>query len=376
MTNTTGYGTQAGLNGNPGSAMCVECHTVNPSDRILQVSQGGTGLTVDTTVANRGTHAVMNQQSGASNAPWGVTNSGGGFIGGFGNAPRDGGQYYRRGTTGTGANWASLATSKFQGTAANLNTVLEGGTGFAVATSDLICESCHNLVVNTANSVPDNDLLVGYYRDNQDDRLCTGCHAQDETATGRQGFHTNDELPAFAGTTARKRHHVMTGDTLTNTYYGATGVSSTMWAPSASDLLLQAWCASPYSTQTAPTALDLTTGAAILFRNACNVAGQGSRAFGSVAALGDITPTANNAINCSNCHRPHNARSTAGGFILRQGDTSKGDFAGNVGAGKFAGQTNASIYYGLRRQSDVGDYQAAKVYQEYRPLCAGCHYGY
>jgi hypothetical protein len=374
MTNTTGYGTQT-VNGNAASAMCVECHTVNPSDRILQVSQGG-GVAIDTTAVNRGTHAVMNVQSGAANAPWGVTNSGGGFVGGFGNAARDGGQYYRRGTTGTGTNWTSGATSKFQGTPAALTTVLEGGAGFAVATSDLICESCHNLVINTATG-GDNDLLVGNYDDNIDDRICTGCHSQDETPPGsRQAFHANDNLPAFAGNTVRKRHHVMTGDLLTNTLYGTTGVSSTMWAPSASDRLLAAWCATPYATLAAPAALDLTAGAAIAFRDACNVAGSGTRAYSAVAALGDITPTGAAAINCSNCHRPHNAKSASGAFILRMGDTSKGDFVGNVGSGKFNGLTNASRFYGLRRQSDVGDFTAAKVYQEYRPLCAGCHYGY
>lgn len=381
MTNTTGYGAQVGVNGNPASAMCVECHTVNPSDRILQVSGLGGPAALDTTAVNRGTHAVMNVQAGAANAPWAVTNSGGGFLGGYGPGPRDGGQYYRRGTSGGGANWASGATSKFQGTAANLNTVLEGGAGFAVATSDLVCESCHNLVINTA-TVADNDLLVGTYADNLNDGICTGCHSQDETAAGRQAFHANDNLPAFAGNTVRKRHHVMGGDALTDAYYGLTGVSSTMWAPSASNRLAGAWCTTPYATLAPGTTTDLNLGgggAAIAYRGECNVAGSGTRVIANIPALGDIKPQAANganAINCVNCHRPHNARSTSGAFILRWGDTSKGDFVGNVGAGKFTGLTNASRFYGLRRQLDVDTNYSAKVYQEYRPLCAGCHYGY
>jgi hypothetical protein len=370
MTAATGYGTQTGVNGNPASAMCVECHTVNPSDRILQVSQGGSVL-IDRTNVNWGTHAVMNVQAGAANAPWGVTNSGGGFTGGFGGAARDGGQYYRGGV------WTSLATSKYQGTPAALTTVLEGGAGFATATSDLICESCHNIVINTATAA-DNDLLVGTYDDNVNDGICTGCHAQNELPAGRAAFHGNDNLPAFAGTATRKRHHAMTGDLLRNGvgYYGSQGADSLMWAPSASDRLLTAWCTTPYATLTAPAPLDLTTGVAIAFRDACNVAGQGTRAYTAVAALGDITPTAANAVNCSNCHRPHNAKSGTGAFILRMGDTSKGNFVGNPGALKFAGLTATSRFYGLRRQVDVDPSYAAKVYQEYRPLCAGCHYGY
>lgn len=366
ITNTRGYGTQAGLNGNPASAMCVECHTVNPSDRILQVSNpAGAGLAMDrTNAAHRGSHFVMNQQAGAANAPWNITNTKGGFTGGFANTGDAADKYEKLSA------WTIGGTSKYQNKAL---TAL--GNTAAGAGGDMICESCHNIIHNTATN-SDNDLLLGTYQDNVDDGICLGCHNQDETLANRGGFHTKDNLPAFAGTTVRKRHHVLTGDTLTDAYYGTTGVSSTMWAPSASNRLSTAWCTTPYGAPGTLIDLDLTVGAAIAFREACNVAGQGSRLNTAVVALGNIAPTGANAINCSNCHRPHNAMSSSGAFLFRMGENAKGDFTGNVGAGKFTGLTNASMYYGLRRQADVDTTYAAKVYNEYRPLCAGCHYGY
>jgi hypothetical protein len=373
MTSTHGYGAQTGVNGNPGSAMCVECHTVNPSSRINSPSQKGTLVVSRTNAAHQGSHFVMNVQAGATNAPWGITSSGGGFPGGYTNAQRDGGQYFRGGA------WASGGFSKFNtGTALASATEPAGGfTAGDAATKDLICESCHNLVRNTVNSVPKNKLLLGVYEEHVADGICTGCHAQSEAAAGRQAFHANDMLAAFAGTNVRKRHHVMTGDTLNLTNYGATGASSIMWAPSASTRLHATWCTTKFANLASGfTDLDLTAGVGIAFRNVCNVAGSGTRAYTDVRTYGDIDPTGANAVNCSNCHRPHNAMSSAGAFILRLGSTAKGDFGGNVGSGKFAGTNNTNIMYGLRRQVDVGDHSATKVYRDYAPLCAGCHHGY
>lgn len=373
MTTGHGYGAQTGVNGNPGSAMCVECHTVNPSSRINVPSQLGSLLVSRSSLAHQGSHFVMNVQAGAANAPWGITSSGGGFPGGYTSAQRDGGQYFRKGA------WASGGFSKYN-TGTTLASAVEPAGGFTAgdaATKDLVCESCHNLVVNTVNTLPKNKLLLGVYREHVADGICTGCHAQDETGAGRQAFHGNDMLAAFAGTNVRKRHHVMTGDSLVDTLYGATGASSIMWAPSASTRLHSTWCTTKFANVVAPFVdLNLVAGVGIAFRDVCNVAGSGTRAYTAVNGSGDIAPTGANAVNCSNCHRPHNAMSTAGAFILRQGSTAKGDFGGNVGTGKFAGQTNANIMYGMRRQVDVGDHTTTKVYRDYAPLCAGCHHGY
>jgi hypothetical protein len=70
---------------------------------------------------------------------------------------------------------------------------------------------------------------------------------------------------------------------------------------------------------------------------------------------------------CVSCHRPHNAETTAGAFILRRGTVADGFAAGN------AANTADG---GISRQSDVDTTYANKIYGEYVPLCKGCHQGY
>lgn len=355
LTEARGYGTPDVVK-NGASSMCVECHSVNPSPHIVVPSDQKT-LGIDNTSRFWGSHTVMNALQNAAIVTY--TNSGGGFVGGFGNAPRDGGEYFNNATS---TRWESGAESKFA-VGDTFTSVAQGETGYAVGTANLICESCHNIVTNLGAN-----LLLDVYEDNGDDALCLKCHST--SALSIEGFHGNDNLPAFFGTTARKRHHVLTGDVFDPALYGTTGNSSVMWAPIFSTPLAEAWCtdrtAKPGSADLANVTDDTVT-----FRNKCNVGGQGAKATG--ALTGDILAVDADTITCGNCHRPHNAMSGGGAFILRAGKAVADGF-------DFPGKSSATsatsgIGYGIRRQADVGAY-TNKVYGEYVGLCQGCHVGY
>lgn len=357
-----GYGAIAATYNNA-SAMCVDCHTVNPSKLIYTPSDATGGPTIDpASTAMRGSHTVMNALM-TGKTLFTYTNSGGGFPGGYGPGPHDDGSYMK------GSAWTGLAGGATMESKWNTATALPLASGYEVTNSvnvgnaGLICESCHNIRRNTGNSA----MLLGAYADNGADTLCLQCHTHGTNTYA--SFHTNDKLAGFAGVLARKRHHVLTGDTFTVANYG-TGNNSVMWAPTFSDKVVGAWCTTPYTTQAAATDL---TGAVVSFRNECNVSGVGARL--NTAVTGDIVPLSASDIKCTNCHRPHNAMSGGGAFILRTGANAGTDYAGNAGgSGQALGD---NIGWGIRRQNDVGTYGiGSKIYGEYNVLCNGCHQGY
>lgn len=359
LLGTEGYGsaTSDGTNidGNPASAMCVGCHTVNPSLYIKTPAANGS-LTTTTLSGNNnmGTHFVMNLWGtpAATTALNGQTGTGGQN---YGIAPTAG--TYENVST----NWTSGARSKYQDAAsATLKSQLTAG--------DMICESCHTLVPVTAKS----NLLLAEYVDNGNSNLCEGCHGD---------MHTNGNLAAFESSKGTKRHHVMNNsggtktyvtfaDTLTTTGY-ATGK---YWAPSYSSKVDTEWCTTAYKNPLTdgPTVLDLATGEAITFRGECNVAGAGT--FTEANVKGDINPPSATQVHCSSCHRPHNAATNAGAFILRNGSALGANLFVGVKGNSRAVTTNY-VAYGIRRGIDVGT-SNGKVYGEYDILCKGCHQGY
>lgn len=147
MTAARGYGALTGLNGNPISAMCVECHWVNPSARIRPL---GTIPAGDLEPQHRGSHFVRHRLDG-----------------------------FDRVTANTGWEkldaWASGGLSKYGNFA-----LRQSVTGVA---GDLMCESCHNLLRNVADSPL---LLDGYDKSTGVVPLCRGCHAD---ITGPPGHH-------------------------------------------------------------------------------------------------------------------------------------------------------------------------------------------
>lgn len=370
-----GYGAKS-VSGNPASAMCVECHTVNPSGRIAVPSNtNGLANTVIGRLAavSQGSHTVINSDSATALD----SNTGGGFPGSYLGA-LDTGKYLPK------AAWGSTGSSKYQ---ADETGVLASTTTATAGSVGLICESCHSVRFNYGNN-----LLLDAYVDNGDSTLCINCHS---SSSSPLGFHTNDNLTAFSGSaTTPKRHHVMTDgtniDQLINnaTHYNGGGTASWMWAPSASDKLDATWCAGgtpgPYGVVAAPTVtVNLVGGTNIAFRDACNVAGQGTWAAadvsknGTATVAGDIATTGN--VNCANCHRPHNAATGSGAFILRTGTggayTQQNPASANFAIGSVSADQDY-ILYGIRRQADVGNHSTTKIYGEYLPLCNGCHRGY
>lgn len=361
FTDTTyGYPSGVTFEGNPNSAMCVGCHSVNPSQFIgtnMITVNAGSDYTAANLTTMLGTHFVMNVLATGDAAAIGTTALNGGADGGNGMYDQSAdsaktAKYENQGTWATTIPAAGTIYSKYAGADWANTTTTDGTPG------DMICESCHSLYRNVTRT--DGALLVGAYEDNGDSAICTGCHGD---------MHSNGNLPAFAGTDTRKRHHVLSGDTLASANYAA----GNMWAPALSDKVATGWCgAGAYSTQT-PT---LIADDDITFRGACNVAGQGTVLVGGTT--GDIVgveATGLADITCANCHRPHNAMSGAGAYILRSGDATfaaAADFGGPTGTNTTAG----TIGYGIRRQEDVGSYTSAKIYKEYIPLCQGCHQGY
>ncbi|TLN17427.1 hypothetical protein FDZ71_06265 [bacterium] len=328
------------------SAMCVECHTRNPSALILNPTDGAGAYDVTNGVNDRGSHTVADA-AGSSNSGGGWTNAAAGT--------RNAGQYEEIVTWDT-ANQAGFGFSKYgvQAPTQNRNSV----TG---APGDMICESCHNVLVNRGPR-----LLLGAYGDSaaeaavngesgtilDADRMCLNCHGG--ATNNYAGFHGNGNLRPFyqnATTSPRKRHHVLAGDLLDLTRYNPDANKETndsvMWAPS-------------YTRELSAGLVGATDPFA--FGKGQSATGQGARA--AATALGDVNT--GTGLSCVSCHRPHNARTPAGAFILREGDgTGYPNY--NVGAG---------LTTGLMRQQDKDATYANKVYGEYQGLCNTCHIGY
>lgn len=329
------------------SAFCVECHTRNPSALIPAPSMNST---YDPS-ADLGSHAVADVVA--------ETNTGGGFAGGStvdntGTAqtmPRIAGEYEKT-TTWAPNGQTGYGLSKYGDPTPTHTRDSQTTAG------DMICESCHNVLVNNGNQL----TLLTYEDDGASgalvgDAICVGCHTAGETNAADvigtySDFHNNDNLSAFliGNPAGMKRHHVLDGDTLATAEYDPDTDPDTndslMWAPSYTRELSGGLVAA---------------GAAFDFGKGVSSSGQG--ALSTPLAAGDIAT--GTSLQCVSCHRPHNAVTTAGAFILRTGDGTA-----------FPGAAGAVPTTGLERQSDTGSHATAKVYGEYRALCNGCHTGY
>ncbi len=350
-----GYGV-AEMTGNPASAMCVECHGVNPSSRIAEALGG-----IDPRSAeHRGTHFVMNTLATGSSTPLGTTHSGGGFPGGYGAQPRDGGEYLK--TTAWDAGSAPTDGYSRYGLGTDWGTVDPTNADFRVEDADLICESCHNVLRNVGES-----LLLAPWAETgggDSDRLCVGCHSAGGGREDYAGFHANGNIPNFNGS-ARRRHHLLEGDVVTAEFYDPDGdpgtADSVMWAPGFTRLLSARWCDEPFSAEVRP--VELSFPLTPTFRGLCNVSGAGT--YNGPLPGGEILT--GTQLRCGSCHRPHNAQTGSGAFVLRSG-------TGRPLNPEAA--TGSPDVYGITRQFDVGDRALRKVYGEYGELCGGCHQGY
>ncbi len=220
------YG-QTGIPNNGASALCVECHTENPTP-------------------GRGTHFVLNALTGVLR----TTHSGGGWPDAMWGV-REGGEFFKI-TPWTEDDWGNGGSSKYGDARTWESVVYVGGEPViaaeacrpedspqAMAELEIICESCHNLRVNvegrynllakvTSSPTPDDTVEGGHAP------LCVGCHGflyQDDGGKanaahlnwndprnfsritgGRRG---NNERHYIKGRIYPRNHHVMTGDAIT-----------------------------------------------------------------------------------------------------------------------------------------------------------------
>ncbi len=224
----SGYGGGAALPNNQMSAMCVACHT--------RMVFG----------ASAGSHFVFDDAH--------QTNSGGGWTSADYSKtgiPRDAGEYFHvtrwAGNDNNFSKYGDL-TNKRSATAATAGRVgyelaVTGATNANLATYEIICESCHNIVKNVAGG---NNLLdvpgdaIGssnQYAESKVATLCVGCHgwlydsnaANDNNSMANGAYWDNTWNLVFEATGAAKKnsnaaefkndgvkhninHHVMTGD--------------------------------------------------------------------------------------------------------------------------------------------------------------------
>ncbi|NOY46602.1 MAG: hypothetical protein GXP50_14300 [Deltaproteobacteria bacterium] len=219
------YG-ERGIPNNGASAMCVECHTENPTP-------------------GKGTHFVLNALTGSLR----TTHSGGGWPEAAWGV-RDSGEFFKI-SPWLEDEWGNGGSSKYGDSDTWESVVYTGGDPViaaeacrpeanpaAMGSLELICESCHNLRANvegrynllakvTSSPVPDDTVEGGHAP------LCVGCHGflyQDDggeanslhsnwndprnfsLAAGRR--RGNNEKHYIGGKPYPRNHHVMTGDAI------------------------------------------------------------------------------------------------------------------------------------------------------------------
>ncbi|GAB6063287.1 hypothetical protein [Deferrisoma palaeochoriense] len=227
-SNNNGASTYTGFTAtnNQASAMCVDCHTVQP--------KAG------------GSHFVNPTSTG------GLTNSGGSGIDNTGAiAARDNGAYFKISLWSTNGSTGAATYSKYadtsvpasyvpDNTVAGVTTATLQATASNYAGYDIVCESCHNIVINDAGG---NNLLEAQANNEWEDTpvadLCVGCHgfmytaAVDQSASGLAnwgdarntnevsgGRKGNNEYHWVKGVARPQNHHVMTGDVIDATQAG------------------------------------------------------------------------------------------------------------------------------------------------------------
>ncbi len=279
---------------NQASAMCVDCHTVQPK-------AGGSHYVNATSTA-------------------GATNSGGSGIDATGAiTPRDNGAYFKVSLWTANGSTGAATYSKYRNTSdqsvvpdntvAGVTTAVTDATLSNYADYDIICESCHNIVINDAGG---NNLLEAQVDNEWEDTpvadLCVGCHGfmytdqVVQSASGLANWGDARNANEVAGGTARKgnneyhwvkgaarpqNHHVMTGDVINATQASL----MVLWT----DNDVVGYTSSPISnTQSGGTYPQRATW------------------------LNGLTKPTGGGLNCTNCHAPaHGQGASPAASILR-----------------------------------------------------------
>ncbi len=366
LTEATGTGTDntyyirtdTTVPGKEASVMCVLCHTRNPSTLTLYRGTNGYGLT--------GSHWVTSN--------FADTSPGGGYSDGSGTKIRPGTlpgsdrTYFADNTSGgmtTSNGWYGLPRYGYIGTGGPTSTT-NRSTGTAI-----ICESCHNIVRNIGpakllatgfanGGAAQSNLLPGVPLSTPNTPLlCIGCHGDMDGGVNMEWqLHPNSTGVAWAGT----HHHRNTPGTAVFFGGGAGNrnpvADAGMYRMDPADYnrtigsgSYQMWAAGPGQLNAAR---DLSWTA-----NAARIKPLAGNDNGQIGPRGST-------LMCTNCHRAHNAVSSAGATILMRGD----DVSAEIGTGPIpTGRDDGER--GLTRMQDRGGRSTA--FNNTNPLCMACH---
>lgn len=353
VTLTTGdnnfYNISQTVPGNRASVMCVACHTRNPAARTPFRNTNGFGYV--------GSHFVTQFTND--------TSEGGGYADGSGTKTRAnriaGGIYMADNNPANmtiANNWYGLPRYAYDNGGALANTVDPQAQA-----AQMICDSCHSIVRNLgtakllatgfANGGTTTSTALMGVPGTTTPVLCIGCHGNMEAYINAEWQYHPVGATAWGGT----HHHRNTPGTAV--YLGnAAGTSITNMAQmdpadynEVSTTVYQMWAAGPGGLTAA---------------RATNWTSNPERVKPIFADNGMIAPRAgNNGLLCTNCHRAHNADSSAGATILMRSTDVTAMRSGTIAT------DNNSAWRGLTRIADAGGRAAA--FSNTNPLCLACH---
>lgn len=329
-----------GIANNQSSAMCVDCHNANP----LENRTAARYTTWQTSHnAFKGTHYVGL-----------ATNSGGGITAATPPlTPRVNSQYFMLGNwdgrTGQvskyGTSDAPYTSYVTDGTLIR-NATVDTGAGGSFDTREIICESCHSIVVNEAGG---RNLLGGavYLPANSTTGKVTGTTAVGTAfCEGCHGDMTRADAPANNEVDGSNHHvvNMVNAVTLPNQITDAKANNQLLWAPG--------------RTATGPDRA-MSTAPAYGTIEEQEIA---YRILGSWVG-GVAVKQAGGLFNCSDCHAfGHGGRTDTGARILRSGRTTEVGY--NTGTGIDRLETM------IVRNDTSG---ALTVFRNDAGYCNGCH---
>jgi predicted CXXCH cytochrome family protein len=237
------------------------------------------------------------------------------------------------------------------------NTIDPAATG-----AQMICESCHNIVKNIGPR-----KLIADGRANKNAALCVGCHGDmDGAISAEYQLH-----PLTAGTWSGTHHHRNSHSALSDTLYkgSATQISATTHNMGTMDRAyypdnnatapIQMWAPSFGTLGASARPITCTAATNPRMQDGCPDNGQ-------IRVGSNDTGTGGGTIICTNCHRAHNAVSSAGATILMSG-VDNVTRIGNIGNPTGVTQAN----WGAFRMTDQGGRDQA--FNTTNPLCLACH---
>lgn len=341
------YNVAVTVPGKQASAMCVKCHTRNPSHRTQYRATAGIDYV--------GSHFVTRTFTD--------TNPGGGYPDsdkGVRSAPI----YMADNTAGAlGANFVGVP--KYGALVGGVpdNTINRAIGTYPGTSAQIICESCHNIIRNIgpakliaqgfANGAATSGAGINT-KGTTDPHLCIGCHGRmDSGVNAEWKLHPDAAGSTWVGT----QHHRNTS--ATSVYAG----SGTPLNPADMGTMAAAYY-TPVQQMWAVGPGSLTGSRALNYTSA-------PPPLGRISPMNDnnqIMPSTGRLV-CTNCHRAHNADSSAGATILMRG--SMAPIASNrIGTGTLPTDNNTT-YWGVRRMSDKGGRSAA--FDTTNPHCLACH---